>query len=266
MKSRFTLTKLFILSLFIFGSSSGLLVVSANKSEGLKPPASVVNIEKENTFQRSEETFPYLQPSEFTQELLETSKVKIDNPNLIKILNESSINKSPLSIGTRATIYLGEWPLNYKSSATEPNWQYQKINTNFYDNRGGNGNYQIHYVQEVQKSIKGGLTAKVPQAEDVQKMILLHAIEKTKLPLTFETIVGRGTKHHSVYNIANNQTGYLNAFAPAINEKGEVTYGEVYLVIKGTKRKIIVKNVTAQPIGAWIPIHNRLSFSFKVSN
>lgn len=245
-----------------YGSTSS----AESKSTSLKLPGSVINIEKENTMPQAEENLSYLQPSDFTKELLETSKVKIDNPNLIKILNESAINKSPFSLGMRATIYLGEWPLSYKSNGTEPNWQYQKINTNFYDNRQGTANYQINYVQEAQKSIKGGLTAKVPQVEDVQKMILLSAMEKTNLPLTFETVIGRGTKHHQVYNIGHGQLGYLYTYAPAIHEKGKVTYGEVYLVIKGTKRKIDVKNVTSQSIGAWIPLQGHLNFGFQGSS
>ncbi|MEK3890312.1 YfkD famly protein [Bacillus sp. FSL K6-3431] len=253
-----------IILLFVICFSSDAF--AQTKSANVKIPDSVVNIEKENTMPQSDENIPYLQPSEFTKELLETSEVTIDNPNLIKILNESAINKSPFSIGMRATIYLGEWPLNYKSDGTDPNWQFQKINTNFYDNREGTENYQINYVQEAQKSIQGGLTAKVPQVEDVQKMILLHAMKKTKLPLSFQTVIGRGTKHHQIYNIAQGKLGYLHAFAPAVHEKGQVTYGEVYLVIKGTKRKIIVKNVTSQPIGAWIPLQGYLSFSFQGSN
>lgn len=50
-----------------------------------------------------------------------------------------------------------------------------------------------------------------------------------------------------------------------MNEKGKVTYGEVYLVLKGTKREILVKNVTSHGIGAWIPIQDYVSFGFSVS-
>jgi hypothetical protein len=39
----------------------------------------------------------------------------------------------------------------------------------------------------------------------------------------------------------------------------------VYLVIKGTKRTIVVKNVTSQGIGAWIPVQDHLSFTYHVS-
>ncbi|MGD6840846.1 YfkD family protein, partial [Bacillus thuringiensis] len=102
---------------------------------------------------------------------------------------------------------------------------YQKVNTNYFDNRGGKSNYQIHYVQEAQKVVKGGLTAKVPHADDVEKMMLIKAMDKSKLPLAFQTIVGAGTKKDQVYNISPKRLGYLYAYAPAINEKGKVTYG-----------------------------------------
>ncbi|MGM0845522.1 MAG: YfkD family protein [Bacillota bacterium] len=225
-------------------------------------PSSVLNIAKENTYPNPTQDLPYLQPSELTAELLDTSEVKIENPNLIRMFNESSMNKTPFAIGMRATIFLGEWPLNYESTETAPNWEFQKINTNYYDNRGGNQNYQIHYVQEAQRTIKGGLTAKVPHSDDVQKMMLLKAMEKSKLPLSFQTIVGAGTKKDHVYNISPSRLGYLYGYAPAVNEKGKVTYGEVYLVMKGSKRSIVVKNVTSQGIGAWIPVQDHVTFGF----
>lgn len=52
--------------------------------------------------------------------------------------------------------------------------------------------------------------------------------------------------------------GYLNGFAPAVNEKGNVTYGEVYLMLKGSKKSIVIKNVTSQGISAWIPIQDHV--------
>jgi hypothetical protein len=230
----------------------------------VKIPNSVLNIAKENTYPNSTQDQPYLQPSEWSQELIETSNVKIENPNLIRMLNESTMNKAP-TIGLRATIYLGEWPLNYASTETSPNWEYQKVNTNYFDNRGGKSNYQIHYVQEAQKVVKGGLTAKVPHADDVEKMMLIKAMDKSKLPLAFQTIVGAGTKKDQVYNISPKRLGYLYAYAPAINEKGKVTYGEVFLEMKGTKRSVVVKNVTSQGVGAWIPVQDHVHFGFMAS-
>lgn len=229
-------------------------------------PKSVMDISKENTYPNPSQDLPYLQPSELTKELIGTSNVPIENPELIKILNESSITPSPVSIGYRASIYLGRWALNYESQETAVNWEYQKINTNYFDNRGGKTPVQISYKQETQKRVKGGLTAKISDHIDVKKMMLLKAAKKSKLPLAFETIVGFGTKKDQVYNIPPKKMGYLYTFVPAVNEKGKVTYGEVYLVLKGSKKEILVKNVTQQGIGAWIPVQDRASFNFLITN
>lgn len=264
--------RIFLVLLLIFLSITPSAMATNKENQPVKKmvqikmPPSVLNIAKENTYPNPTQDLPYLQPSDFTQKIIKTSKVKIENPNLIRMLNESAVNNSPFSLGFRATIYLGEWPLNYDSIETAPNWQYQKINTNYFDNRGGNSIYQIHYVQEAQKAVRGGLTAKVSKAEDVQKMMLLKAMEKTNLPLSFDTVIGAGTKKDHVYNIPPRRLGYLYGYAPAINEKGKVTYGEVYLVIKGMKKKIVVKNVTSQGIGAWIPVQDHVSFGFLASD
>lgn len=240
---------------------------TAVKKEPIKTqiPSSVRNITKENTYPNSTQDLPFLQPSDLTKKLINSSKVKIENPDLIRMLNESSINGTPFAVGYRAIIYLGQWPLNYESLETSTNWEYQKINTNYFDNRGGNAPYQIKYVQEAQKIVRGGLTAKIPNAEDVKKMILLKAMQKTNLPLSFDTIIGAGTKNDHIYNIPTNRLGYLYAYAPAVNEKGKVTYGEVYLMLKGNRKFIVIKNVTSQGIGAWIPVQDCVSFGFLAS-
>ncbi|WP_117017078.1 YfkD famly protein [Aeribacillus pallidus] len=229
-------------------------------------PKSVMDISKENTYPNPSQNLPYLQPSELTKELIKTSNVPIENPVLIKMLNESSITPSPTAIGYRAAIYLGRWALNYESEETTINWEYQKINTNFFDNRGGKSPVQISYKQEAQKRVKGGLTARISDHKDVKKMMLMKAAEKSKMPLAFETIVGFGTKKNQVYNIPPKKMGYLYAYVPAVNEKGKVTYGEVYLMLKGSKKQIVVKNVTQQGIGAWIPVQDRASFHFLITN
>lgn len=43
----------------------------------------------------------------------------------------------------------------------------------------------------------------------------------------------------SVYNISPSQLGYLYAYTPAVNEKGKVTFGEVYLVLKEIKKDLL---------------------------
>jgi hypothetical protein len=258
--SSIILTLLLMLSLLPTGFAQKTHV--KNEPVKYRVPASVRNITKENTYPNPTQDLPLLQPSELTKKLLNSSRVKIENPDLIRMLNESSINSTPFALGYRAIVYLGQWPLNYVSTETSPNWEYQKINTNYYDNRNGKVPYQIHYVQEVQKIIRGGLTAKIANTEDVKKMMLLKAMEKTKLPLAFETVIGGGTKNDHVYNIAPNRLAYLYAYAPAVNEKGKVTYGEVYLMLKGSKKFIVIKNVTSQGIGAWIPVQDYVSFGF----
>ncbi|MBM7650227.1 hypothetical protein JOC78_003212 [Bacillus ectoiniformans] len=229
----------------------------------MQMPNSVREIAKENTFLNTDQELPSLEPSELTKELMMTSKSKIENLNLIRMLNETSVNKSPFAVGMRASIFLGEWPLAYHSEETIPNWEYQKINTNFYDNRAGTAPYQIHYVQEAQKTIKGGLSTKVSDHEEVQNMILKKAMDKTGWPLSFSTVVGANTKQNQVYNIAPQTAGYLYAYAPAVHEKGRMTYGEVYLVLNGWQRSIVIKNITSHKISAWIPLKNHLAFGFK---
>ncbi|AST94192.1 hypothetical protein BC6307_01335 [Sutcliffiella cohnii] len=257
----------FMLMFIIAPSAHSAEKGQEDKQQGkVQIPSSVLDISKENTYPNPTEDIPYLQPSELTQELIDSSNVKIENPQLIKMLNESNISPSPVALGYRATIYLGQWPLYYDSAETNVNWEYQKINTNYIDNRGGKAPVQMKYRQEAQKHIKGGLTSKVASDGEVKQMMMLKAMEKTKLPLSFSTIIGAGTKKDQVYNVPVNKLGYLYAYSPAVNEKGKVTYGEVYLELKGSKKAIVVKNVTSQGIGAWIPIQDHASFIFAASD
>ncbi|MYL61695.1 hypothetical protein GLW20_29810, partial [Virgibacillus halodenitrificans] len=66
------------------------------------------------------------------------------------------------------------------------------------------------------------------------------------------------------YNVPVKKLGKLESFAPAVNEKGQVTFGEVYLELKGSKKALVIKNVTKQGIGAWIPIQDHVSFSYSL--
>ncbi|PLR76935.1 hypothetical protein CU633_13610 [Bacillus sp. V3-13] len=266
MKKYLSLLFIFLISISIFLPTA---LAEKEKGKAAQPqqskyiiPGAVMNITKENTYPNPAQDMPFLQPSELTQKLVHSTKIKIENPELIRMLNETTINSTPFAVGYRAVIYLGQWPLNYESTETAPNWEYQKINTNYFDNRGGNTPYQMHYVQEAQKVVKGGLTAKVPNAEEVKEMMLVKATKKTNLPLSFETIVGAGTKKDQIYNIPANRLGYLYAHASAVNEKGKVTYGEVYIMLKGNKKKLVIKNIVSQGIGAWIPVQDHVSFTF----
>lgn len=257
--------KLFHATLILLLSFSIFATPSAGAKKPFKVPNSVVSISKENTYPNASQDQPMLQPSKLAKELLDTSEINIENPHLIKMLNETTVSGSPLAIGYRAKIFLGKWALGYQSNETVANWEYKKINTNRADNRGRQQAAEISYAQEQQYKIKGGLTAKVPNAEDVKSMMMQKAMKKTKLPLAFETVIGAGTKRDQTYKISPQRLGYLHAYAPAVNEKGKVTYGEVYLVLKGSKRKLVVKNVTSQGIGAWIPVQDHVTFGFQIT-
>jgi len=253
----------FFISLFNFQSyPSAAESTKVNNQSKIKVPDSVLDITKENTYPNPTQDLPYLQPSDLAKKLLETADVPIQNPDLIRILNESTIQTTPTQFGFRATIYLGQWPLSYESTETNINWEYKQANVNKFDNRGCNSPQKIHYIQEDEAVIKGGLTSRINNAEEVQKMMMLTAAKKTELPLAFETVIGQGTKKDRVYNVAPKKLGYLYAYAPAVNEKGKVTFGEVYLEFKGSKVRLKIKNITQQGIGAWIPVQDHLSFKF----
>lgn len=242
------------------------VVQKAEQKADIKVPGSVLSISKENTYPNSAQDLPYLEPSKLAKSMLKTSDVPITNPDLIRLLNESSINASKVAFWYRAKIYLGQWPLSYQSTETTVNWEHQQINTNRLDNRGAQSIAKLYYNQTAHKKVSGGLTASIPNSEAVQKMMLITAAEKSKLPLAFQTAVGAGTKKPNVYHVSPKQVGYLHSYVPAVNERGRVTYGEVYIVLKGGKREIVIQNVTQQGIGAWIPIQDHVSFRFHTSN
>ncbi len=253
---------------FLMASPSLAFANEAPKEQEEKSfmiPQSVLSISKENTYKNPTQDLPYLQPSDLAKQLLESTDETIENPDLIRIMNESSIQFAKLGFAMKASIYLGEWPLAYESKGTEVNWEYQKVNTNYIDNRGGNAPKIMSYNQEQQKKITGGLTAKIPNAEAVEKMMMIQAAEKTSLPLSFDTVVGQATKKNNQYNVPARQVGYLYGYVPAVQEKGNVTYGEVYLTLRAGKPKLDVKNITEQGIGAWIPVQDNLSFTFMTS-
>ncbi|MFC7373606.1 YfkD family protein [Fictibacillus iocasae] len=231
----------------------------------VKVPNSVVNISKENTYPNSAQDIPYLEPSKLAKDMLKTSNVRITNPELIRLLNESSISASKVAFWYRARIFLGQYPLSYQSTKTSVNWEYQQANTNRLDNRGGKGSAVLSYSQVTHKRVTGGLTAHIPNEEAVKKMMIISASQKTELPLAFQTNIGAATKKNIPYNIAPKQVGLLYSYVPAVNERGRVAYGEVYIVLKGGKRKIEVQNVTQQGIGAWIPVQDHLSFRFNTA-
>lgn len=254
--------------LFVLFSQNHFLVEAKEKKQKAANeytvPNHVLNISKENTFPNTSEDQEIVEPSEATKKLIKEAKISIENPDLIKMLNETTIKPSPIAIGYRGMVFLGRWALNYDSKETSINWEYQKINKNELNNQGSDESQKISYHQEEQKEIKGALTNKIAKPEQIKQMMLLKAKEKTKLPLSYQTTIGKGTKKDQTYAVPTDKYGYLHAYSPAISEKGQVTFGEVYIQLKGSKKKIIIKNVTKQGIGAWIPIQDHVSFSFQL--
>lgn len=250
----------FLVSL-LFPASS---IAEKKTDKKVEIPNHVLNISKENTFPNSTEDQEVVEPSTLTKELLGEMSISIENPELIKMLNETSIKPSPISIGYRGMIYLGRWALNYESEESNINWEYQEINNNELNNVGGETPQNMNYIQQEEKEVKGALTNKIANPDDVKKLMLLKSKEKTKLPLSYNTVIGKNTKKENTYAIPAQKMGTLQAYAPAVNEKGQVTFGEVYIQLKGNKKTIEVKNVTKQGIGAWIPIQDHISFSFQL--
>ncbi|UOQ84561.1 YfkD family protein [Gracilibacillus salinarum] len=227
-----------------------------------KAPDDLISIEKENTNQQMTEEEATIEPSGLVKELMKEANIDLDNPMLIKLLNESTIDPTPFSIGYRANIYLGHWPLSYQSESSQINWDFQTVNTNELNNVGGEKTEDVYYYQIEDKHIKGALTAKVDNAEQIKQMILHEARDQHELPLTFEAVIGKETKLSKTYQVSAGKTGVLKASIPAVKDTGHVTVGEVYLELKGSKKQLVVKNVTKQEVGAYIPVANHLTFMY----
>lgn len=255
----------FILMLMIFSLPFTSQAKSKDdKKDEMEIPNYVLPILKENTYPNSTNDEITLEPSDFVEELIEEAEISIENPDLIKMLNETTIKTSPFAIGYRGSVFLGHWPLNYQSDETNVNWEYQKININELNNITGDTQKTMSYNQTEKAEVKGALTAKINRPDQIKKMMLLEAKKNISLPLSFHTVFGKDTKKANTYAVPVKKIGYLSAFAPAVSEKGEVTFGEVYIELKGSNKKIVVKNVTKQGIGAWIPIQDHVSFAFEL--
>src|SRR5699024_842855 len=152
MNKRYGITILMVLILLIPVSS--LAEEKEDPKKEFEVPNHVLNISKENTYPNSTEDQEVVEPSELTSELIENAEVPVENPDLIKMLNETSINPSPIAFGYRGMIYIGRWPLNYESSETNINWEYQSINSNELNNIGGDSEQKMQYNQQEKKEIK----------------------------------------------------------------------------------------------------------------
>lgn len=239
-----------------------IFFIFPNVSLASDVPPNVLDISKENTYTNNVQDIPQLEPSKLSKMLINSSNVVIENPELIKIFNESSFAKAPLSVGYKAKIYLGKWPLHYESKSTTVNWQFKKINTNYLDNRGSSTPSNMYFNQSMYSSVKGALTSSIEYEDTVKEMMLQKSMKKMKLPLSFQSVIGEDTKVEKPYTVGAKQIGYLNGYVPAVNELGKITFGEVYLILNGGKKSIEVKNVTTQGIGAWIPIQDKVTVIF----
>jgi len=235
-----------------------------DKEKEFSVPKNVLSISKTNTFPNITEDVEIIEPSKDTKGLLDAAKPSIHNPDLISLLNETSIKPSPIGFGYRAFIYLGRWPLQYQSEETSVIWDYQSINKNELVNVDADEVQELTYNQKEEQEIKGALTNKTSDSTMVKQMMLETSKKETKLPLSFSTVIGKNTKLDNIYHVPQDKTGSLHAYAPAVNEKGKVIFGEVYVKLKGSNKEIEIRNVTKQGIGAWIPIQDHVSFSFQL--
>ena len=69
-------------------------------------------------------------------------------------------------------------------------------------------------------------------------MMLLKALEKYNYPFRLKRPLVM-VLDMSVCIILVRVNGYLYAYTPAVNEKGKVTFGEVYLVLKGNQKDLL---------------------------
>lgn len=264
-KKRYSIMIIVLIFTFLFPLTSlGKEKEQKQEKEEYDIPDHVLSIAKENTFPNSTEDQEMVEPSDLAKELIDEVDIPIENPDLIKVLNETTLKPSPIAFGYRGMVYVGRWALNYKSADTTVNWEYQEINKNELNNIGGNQSETMNYIQQEEREVKGALTNKIKNPDNVKSMMLLKSKEKTNLPLSYQTVIGKNTKRNNSYNVPIKKQAYLQAYAPAVNEKGEVTFGEVYIELKGTKKSIVIKNITKQGIGAWIPIQDHVSFSYQL--
>src|SRR5690625_5376819 len=55
----------------------------------------------------------------------------------------------------------------------------------------------LNYIQQQEKEVKGALTNKIKNADQVRQMMLLKSKEKTNLPLAYSTVDRKSTRLNS---------------------------------------------------------------------
>lgn len=254
-----------IMVMFVFP----ILLESASKKdskvkEELSLPKNVRSILKANSYPNASEEMTVVEPSSFTKQLLESAEEKIENPEMIQLLNESAVKTTPFSIGYDAHIYLGRWPLSYESESSSIIWDYEHINTNELNNRNSDEAQELTYIQQKEQTVKGALMNKIDHPDMIKKLMLATIANKADFPVAFSVKVGENTKLKDQYNVGAKKIGSLDAYVPAVNEKGQAIYGDVYIQSKGSQVSLQVKNVTKHGIGAWIPIQDHVSLTYTV--
>lgn len=232
--------------------------------DALTLPKNIISITKTNTYTNKGEESTVVEPNDFTKQLLEEITLPIDNHSIISLLNESTVKTTPFSFGYDANIYLGRWPLHYTSESSSVIWDYEHINTNELNNWGNNKTGELSYVQENDYVVKGALTNKIEDSEVIKDLILQKIKGELDLPLSFSTKVGANSKLKEVYHVGAEKIGTLDAYVPAIHEKGYVVYGDLFLQSKGANIQLQIKNVTKHSIGAWIPIVDHIALTYTV--
>src|SRR5699024_9410167 len=100
---------------------------------------------------------------------------------------------------------------------------------------------------------------KISNTSLVKKMMLESSKQKTNLPLSFTTKIGRNTKLDNIYEVPEDKSGLLETYAPAINEKGKVIFGEVYVRLRGTSKEIEIINLKKHGLSATILIQDNVA-------
>src|SRR5699024_8081901 len=96
-RKNYTLALIIVL---VFACLFPLNSFAAEKEKGkskdkFEVPSHVLSISKENTFPNTTEDQQVVEPSKLTKSLLEDVDIPIENPDLIKQLNETTLNPSP---------------------------------------------------------------------------------------------------------------------------------------------------------------------------
>src|SRR5690625_1587367 len=100
---RYLIVIIIIGSVLIFPFSSLAKEKKKEKNE-LAVPSHVLTISKENTFPNTSEDQEIIEPSALAKSLMDELDIKIENPSLIKLLNETTIKPSPISFGYRGLV------------------------------------------------------------------------------------------------------------------------------------------------------------------